>query len=117
MQNLKTLGLTTPLTVEVGIVLTLAGLTIEWTGLTGIIQDGIDNLNLGETVGGAIMTAIGGSLIGKAASGLLANAGITAAAIEGGMGAGLAGAIFGGSIAARSWYSASYWWLSLSRKA
>lgn len=100
LQNLKTLGLTTPLTVAAGIVLTLTGLTIEWTGLTSIIQDGIDNLNFGETVGGAIMTTIGGSLIGKAASGLLAKAGITSAAIEGGMGAGLAGAIFGGSIAA-----------------
>lgn len=100
LQNLKKLGLTTPLTLAAGIVLTLTGLTIEWTGLLSIIQDGIDKLNFGETIGGAIMTAIGGSFIGKAASGLLAKAGITSAAVEGGMGAGLAGALFGGGIAA-----------------
>lgn len=100
LQNLKNLGLTTPLTLAAGIVLTFTGLTIEWTGLLSIIQDGIDKLNFGEVIGGAIMTAIGGSFVGEAASGLLAKAGITSAAIEGGMGASLAGALFGGGIAA-----------------
>lgn len=100
LQNLKNLGLTTPLTLAAGIVLSLTGLTIEWTGLNSIIKDGIDKLNLSETVGGAIMTTIGGSFIGKAASGLLAKAGITSTAIANGVGASLAGALFGGGIAA-----------------
>lgn len=100
LQGLRKLGLTTPLTIASGIVLTITGLTIEWTGLLSIIRDGIDKLNLGETIGGGILTTIGGSFIGKAASSLLAKAGITSAAVEAGMGVSLAGALFGGGIAA-----------------
>ncbi len=100
LQTIKNLGLTTPLTVAAGLVVTITGMVIEWTALKSIIQDGIDNLNFGQTIGGAIATAIGSSFIGKAASGLLAKAGITSAAIEAGMGASLAGALFTGGIGA-----------------
>ncbi len=103
MNWLKTLmsnGLGNTVAVTTGIVLTITGLTIEWTGIKSIIEDGIDQLNFGETIGGAIMTSIGGAFIGTGASALLAKAGITSAAIEGGMGTALAGALFGGGIAA-----------------
>lgn len=100
INNLSKNGLGSAIPLAVGLVLTATGIVIEWTGLKDIIKKGIDKLNLGESIGGGIMTTIGGSFIGKAASGLLAKAGITASAIEGGMGAGLAGALFGGGIAA-----------------
>lgn len=93
-------GLGSAVPLAIGLTLTITGLVIEWTGLTSIIKDGIDKLNLGETIGGAIMTTIGGGFIGKAAAGWLAKAGITSAAVEGGMGTALAGALFGGGIAA-----------------
>ena len=93
-------GLGNTVAITTGIVLTITGLTIEWTGIKSIIEDGIDQLNFGETIGGAIMTAIGGSFIGKGAGAALAKAGITSAAVEAGMGVGLAGALFGGGIAA-----------------
>ena len=93
-------GLGNTVAITTGIVLTITGLTIEWTGIKSIIEDGIDKLNFGETIGGAILTAIGGTFIGKGAATALAKAGITSAAIEGGMGTALAGALFGGGIAA-----------------
>ena len=93
-------GLGNTVAITTGIVLTITGLTIEWTGIKSIIEDGIDKLNFGETIGGAILTAIGGTFIGKGAATALANAGITSAAIQGGMGTALAGALFGGGIAA-----------------
>ena len=93
-------GLSNTVAITTGIVLTITGLTIEWTGIKSIIEDGIDKLNFGETIGGAILTAIGGTFIGKGAATALAKAGITSAAIEGGMGTALAGALFGGGIAA-----------------
>ena len=92
-------GLGNTVAITTGIVLTITGLTIEWTGIKSIIEDGIDKLNFGETIGGAILTAIGGTFIGKGAATALAKAGITSAAIEGGMGTALAGALFGGGIA------------------
>lgn len=93
-------GLGNTVAITTGIVLTITGLTIEWTGIKSIIEDGIDKLNFGETIGGAILTAIGGTFIGKGAATALAKAGITSAAIQGGMGTALAGALFGGGIAA-----------------
>lgn len=93
-------GLGNTVAITTGIVLTITGLTIEWTGIKSIIEDGIDKLNFGETIGGSILTAIGGTFIGKGAATALAKAGITSAAIEGGMGTALAGALFGGGIAA-----------------
>ena len=93
-------GLGNTVAITTGIVLTITGLTIEWTGIKSIIEDGIDKLNFGETIGGAILTAIGGTFIGKGAATALAKADITSAAIEGGMGTALAGALFGGGIAA-----------------
>jgi hypothetical protein len=53
LQNLKKLGLTTPLTLAAGIVLTATSLVIEWTGIKSIIQDGIDSLNFGQVLGGS----------------------------------------------------------------
>ena len=100
LNTLMANGLGNTVAVTTGIVLTITGLTIEWTGILSIIQDGIDQLNFGETIGGAIMTSIGGAFIGKGASALLSKAGITSAAIAKGMGVGLAGALFGGGIAA-----------------
>ena len=93
-------GLGNTVAITTGLVLTITGITIEWTGIKSIIEDGIDKLNFGETIGGAILTAIGGTFIGKGAATALAKAGITSAAIEGGMGTALAGALFGGGIAA-----------------
>ena len=93
-------GLGNTVAITTGIVLTITGLTIEWTGIKSIIEDGRDKLNFGETIGGAILTAIGGTFIGKGAATALAKAGITSAAIQGGMGTALAGALFGGGIAA-----------------
>ena len=93
-------GLSNTVAITTGLVLTITGITIEWTGIKSIIEDGIDKLNFGETIGGAILTAIGGTFIGKGAATALANAGITSAAIQGGMGTALAGALFGGGIAA-----------------
>lgn len=93
-------GLSNTVAITTGLVLTITGITIEWTGIKSIIEDGIDKLNFGETIGGAILTAIGGTFIGKGAATALAKAGITSAAIEGGMGTALAGALFGGGIAA-----------------
>ena len=100
LHNLISNGLGDTVFITTGIVLTITGLTIEWTGIKSIIEDGIDKLNFGETIGGAILTAIGGTFIGKGAATALAKAGITSAAIEGGMGTALAGALFGGGIAA-----------------
>ena len=93
-------GLSNTVAITTGLVLTITGITIEWTGIKSIIEDGIDKLNFGETIGGAILTAIGGTFIGKGAATALAKAGITSAAIQGGMGTALAGALFGGGIAA-----------------
>ena len=100
LHTLMSNGLGNTVAITTGIVLTITGLTIEWTGIKSIIEDGIDKLNFGETIGGAILTAIGGTFIGKGAATALAKAGITSAAIEGGMGTALAGALFGGGIAA-----------------
>lgn len=100
LQNLKNLGLSTPLTIAAGLVLTVTSLAIEWTGIQGVIQEGIDTLNFGEVLGGGIagtlsMAALGtgiANLITKAFAGTAVAQAITAA------GGGAAGAFIGAAV-------------------
>lgn len=54
-----------PLTQTIGIALAVAGITIEWKGIIDAFKNGLNTSNLGEIVAGAILTVIGGALIGK----------------------------------------------------
>lgn len=100
LQNLKTLGLTAPLTIAAGIVLTATSLVIEWTGINSITQEGIDSLNfeqvlLGALAGTGSFAILGtgiASFITKAFASSPVAAAITAA------GGGFAGAFIGAAI-------------------
>ncbi len=100
IRQLKKLKLTEPVLISVSLVVAWTAANIEWDALKDIIVKGVNGLNVGEAVGSSIAFSLAGALAGKTAAPLLAKAGITAAAIEGGLGASLAGALFTGGIAA-----------------
>ena len=100
IQRLKRLNLSTPVTVTASAIVLITSFSVEWTALKDIIENGISKLNVGEAVGSSIAASLAGTFLGKAGADLLLNAGITAGAVESGMGTALAGALFGGGVAA-----------------
>jgi len=100
LQNLMKLGLSTPLTIAVGLVLTVTSLAIEWTGIQGIIQDGINNLNFGEVLGGGIAGTLSMAVLGTGIANLItkAFAGTAVAQAITAAGGGAAGAFIGAAV-------------------
>lgn len=54
-----------PTSMKIGIALAIAGIAIEWKGIIDAVKNGLDTSNFGEIVSGAILTVLGGALIGK----------------------------------------------------
>lgn len=100
LKNLMKLGLSTPLTIAAGLVLTVTSLAIEWTGIQGIIQDGIDNLNFGEVLGGGIAGTLSFGVLGVGIANLItkAFAGTAVAQAITAAGGGAAGAFIGAAV-------------------
>ena len=74
--NLKKLGLGKPLTISVGIALTVAGITLEWSGIADAIRDELNSDNFAQIVSGGGMTVAGGALIGKVLGSAILGGGI-----------------------------------------
>lgn len=100
LQNLMKLGLSTPLTIAAGLVLTVTSLAIEWTGIESIIEDGIDNLNFGEVLGGGIAGTLSFGVLGIGIANLItkAFAGTAVAQAITAAGGGAAGAFIGAAV-------------------
>ena len=47
------------------ITVTVAGIAIEWKGIISAFRNGLNKSNFGEIAAGAVLTAIGGALLGK----------------------------------------------------
>lgn len=100
LKNLMKLGLSTPLTIAAGLVLTVTSLAIEWTGIESIIEDGIDNLNFGEVLGGGIAGTLSFGVLGVGIANLItkAFAGTAVAQAITAAGGGAAGAFIGAAV-------------------
>lgn len=62
---LKTPVLTTPIAITAGIILSLTGFSIEFTGLKSAVENGLDGLNFAEIVGGGLLGAGGTAILGS----------------------------------------------------
>lgn len=98
-------ALSTMQKINIGVGLTLAGFTIEFTGIKDAIQNGLDGLNFGSIVVGGLLGTGGTAMLGKAIGEWIAKAfsgSAVAQAITAGGGTistGLLGAAVGGIVA------------------
>lgn len=105
---LKTLGkngLSIPLTIAAGVILTATGLTIEFSGIKDAIEKKLNSFNFGEIILGGLTGTAGAGLLGKGIGQFIAKAfgeSAVAKAITAGGGTistGLIGAAIGGIVA------------------
>ena len=108
LQELKSAGLSAPLTIMVGVTLMITGFTIEFTGVVDAIKNGLDGLNFVEIVAGGLLGTGGAAVLGSALANWITTAfagsaidlAITQAGINLGVGtAGAAGAAILGAFA------------------
>lgn len=74
LSALKTAGLSIPLTLAAGTVLSLTGFSIEFTGLVEAVKEGLNGLNFVEIILGGLIGTAGTSLLGKGIGGFIAKA-------------------------------------------
>jgi hypothetical protein len=107
IQKLKEAGLGDPLTMTIGLSITLGGMALEGSGIADAIQTELNKMNFGQIVSGGLFTAGGGAILGKGvASWIAKNLGGTAVAgaLEtagsnlGGISASAAGAALGAGV-------------------
>ena len=105
LKNLAKAGLSIPLTIAAGGVLTGAGFTVEFSGIKNAIQKGLNKFNFGEIILGGLTGTAGAGLLGKGIGQFIAKAfsgSAVAKAITAGGGTistGLIGAAIGGIVA------------------
>ena len=66
------------LTITAGVILTVTGVTLMFTGLKGVIMDGLDALDLTDLLLGGTSLILGGQMLGKAFGNAVIGAGIGA---------------------------------------
>ena len=105
---LKSLLASPTYTIAIGVILTLTGFTIEFSGVKDAVQRGLDGFNFAEIVGGGIIGTGGAALLGStlatwiesAFAGSAVDLAITQAGINMGVGTvGAAGAALAASVA------------------
>lgn len=108
IMTLKTLGkngLSIPLTIAAGVILTATGFTIEFSGIKDAIEKKLNSFNFGEIILGGLTGTAGAGLLGKGIGQFIAKAfgeSAVAKAITAGGGTistGLIGAAIGGIVA------------------
>lgn len=98
-------GLSIPLTIAAGVILTATGFTIEFSGIKDAIEKKLNSFNFGEIILGGLTGTAGAGLLGKGIGQLIVKAfgeSAVAKAITAGGGtisAGLIGAAIGGIVA------------------
>ncbi len=78
LKNLKNLHLDKALLISIGISLAVTGVALEAAGIIDAIQNGLNNMNLAQIIGGSAFIVAGGALIGKALGDAILGGGIGA---------------------------------------
>lgn len=105
LKKMSSNGLSIPLTISAGVILTAAGFTIEFSGIKDAIEKKLNGLNFGEIILGGLTGTAGAGLLGKGIGQFIAKAfgeSAVAQAITAGGGTistGLIGAAIGGIVA------------------
>ncbi len=105
LKKMASSGLSIPLTIAAGVILTAAGFTIEFSGIKDAIEKKLNGLNFGEIILGGLVGTAGAGLLGKGIGQFIAKAfgeSTVAKAITAGGGTistGLIGAAIGGIVA------------------
>lgn len=105
LKKMSNSGLSIPLTISAGVILTAAGFTIEFSGIKDAIEKKLNGLNFGEIILGGLTGTAGAGLLGKGIGQFIAKAfgeSAVAQAITAGGGTistGLIGAAIGGIVA------------------
>ncbi len=77
LKNLKNLHLDKALLISIGISLAVTGVALEAAGIIDAIQNGLNNMNLAQIIGGSAFIVAGGALIGKALGDAILGGGIS----------------------------------------
>lgn len=65
INQLKSFGLGTPLTITVGITLLITGIALEAAGLIDAVKNALDGENFAQIISGGILSVGGGAVLGK----------------------------------------------------
>ena len=74
INDLKGMGLGSPLNIVVGISLLVTGIALEWSGIVDAIMYELNSMNFGQIVSGGLLTVAGGAFLGKGIAAWIAKA-------------------------------------------
>lgn len=65
LEELKKSGLSSAMTIAIGISLLVTGVALEWAGIMDAIQNEVNKMNFAQIIAGMLFTAAGGAVLGK----------------------------------------------------